>query len=157
MKKCEEISELVGNISFEDVTKIYPNSLRLRFAAPHTDIYVAAGNYEEISKWKEVLSMYCKRVSAKADSSATTTSPPAPASLDSKATKSTNKLANFDDMDNMDDIDDIDAMDEELEELDGKNHAHEDAYYDEEYEDDVIDNVYEYGDVKQQNQRRVIW
>jgi len=60
-------------------------------------------------------------------------------------------------MDNMDDIDDIDAMDEELEELDGKNHAHEDAYYDEEYEDDVIDNVYEYGDVKQQNQRRVIW
>ena len=58
MCKCEEIIELnINNSSHSSNNNnhssslvSYPYSLRLSFSPPNKDIYIAAGNYEEISK-----------------------------------------------------------------------------------------------------------
>jgi hypothetical protein len=39
----------------------YPNSLCLKFSPPNKDVYIAAGNYEEIAKWRDVLLFHCSR------------------------------------------------------------------------------------------------
>ncbi|CAF0783627.1 unnamed protein product [Brachionus calyciflorus] len=51
MAICENISELCNQSDVN--TSSYPNSLCLKFAKPLKDIYIAAGNYEEMVKWKE--------------------------------------------------------------------------------------------------------
>ncbi len=39
----------------------YPNALCLKFSSPNKDIYIAAGNYEEMCKWRDVLMFHCSR------------------------------------------------------------------------------------------------
>ncbi len=39
----------------------YPNALCLKFSPPNKDIYIAAGNYEEMCKWRDVLMFHCTR------------------------------------------------------------------------------------------------
>ena len=58
MCKCDEVIELIssssngGGAKSKDGTGLasYPYALRLRFQAPMKDIYIAAGNYEDIVK-----------------------------------------------------------------------------------------------------------
>lgn len=150
--------ELVGKSSFEDVTKTYPNSLRLRFAAPNKDIYIAAGNYEEISKWRDVLSLYCKRTVHKTESSPIKVIHQSSDKTTTATTKTSysalNKVAgqqqqqqhldefeHIENIDDIDDIDDIDALDaddleEDLEDIDEQPLDKNNDFYDEDYEDD---------------------
>ena len=57
ISKCESIIELThlnsGNAKTNELIGglvSYPNSLCLKFAPPNKDVYIAAGNYEEIAK-----------------------------------------------------------------------------------------------------------
>ncbi len=62
ISKCESIVELNARHNDMDVNVTgggngnggglvsYPNSLCLKFSSPNKDVYIAAGNYEEIAK-----------------------------------------------------------------------------------------------------------
>ena len=53
MCKCEEIIEIGksgGDVIVASSLASYPNSLRIRFQATNKDVYIAAGNYEEMAK-----------------------------------------------------------------------------------------------------------
>lgn len=39
----------------------YPYSLCLKFSPPNKDVYIAAVNYEDIAKWRDILSFHCRR------------------------------------------------------------------------------------------------
>jgi len=128
MCKCEGIIELNNHnlISTENDLETsttgrdfsglvsYPYSLCLRFSPPNKDIYIAAGNFEEISKWRDILSIYCKRPVHKTESSPV-----------KSVTPKEIHLADIDDFQNIDDLGD----DEEVE---AYQEGEEDAYeYDE--------------------------
>ncbi|RNA12967.1 outspread isoform X2 [Brachionus plicatilis] len=61
MSMCEHIAELSNKADFVS----YPNSLCLKFAKPSKDMYIAAGNYEEMIKWKEVICSYASKCQKK--------------------------------------------------------------------------------------------
>jgi len=120
MCKCEGIIELNNQnpTSTADTTQTsagsedsasglvsYPFSLCLRFSPPNKDVYIAAGNYEEISKWRDILSIYCKRPVRKTESS------PA-AKQECKETH----LADIEDFENIDDLEDDEEPEYEEEE-----------------------------------------
>lgn len=169
MCKCEEIIELnINNSSHSSNNNnhssslvSYPYSLRLSFSPPNKDIYIAAGNYEEISKWKDILSLYCcKRSIHKTEStpigktpSATTTENTNKKTVNTKnykisaATTKVNKPINLDEFESIDDIDDIeDDLDLDDEEKNNADLIQDDGEdYDEEYDDDELDeDEYEY-------------
>lgn len=65
LRNCEEIIELINTNTNPTSNEInssisYPNCLRLKFS--NKDIYIAAGNYEEIIKWRDVLMFNCKQI-----------------------------------------------------------------------------------------------
>lgn len=140
MCKCEEIIELnpstintSDSSNSDDTSSLssYPNALRLRFSPHAKDIYIAAGNYEEIMKWKDILSIYCKRSVHKADSSPIKT-----IKMNKKLTSpKMNKQIDLNDFDAIDDINEID-------EVNNENICDED--YDEEYDDNEPENEYVY-------------
>lgn len=61
MSMCEHIAELSNKTDFVS----YPNSLCLKFTKPLKDMYIAAGNYEEMFKWKDVICSYASKCQKK--------------------------------------------------------------------------------------------
>lgn len=58
---CEHISELPNKTDLVS----YPNSLCLKFTKPMKEMYIAAGNYEEMTKWKEAICSHASKCQKK--------------------------------------------------------------------------------------------
>lgn len=58
---CEHIAELPNKTDLVS----YPNSLCLKFSKPLKDMYIAAGNYEEMTKWKEAICSHASKCQKK--------------------------------------------------------------------------------------------
>ena len=148
MCKCEEIIELNpsshntsdSSSNSDDTNSLssYPNALRLRFAPNAKDIYIAAGNYEEIMKWKDILSLYCKRSVHKIESSPLKSMKMNNKKLTSPTMNNPIDLNDFEAIDNIDEIDE----DNELENLNVKA----DEEYDNEFNNDEHGNEFVYDD-----------
>ena len=107
ISKCDDIIELSNSSTDLGGLSSYQNSLCLKFAPPNKDIYIAAGNYEEMSKWRDVLAFHCQRHHSLSNHKEQNTR------CKTKNGKPTEaNIDQLEDFDNIDDINENDDIDE---------------------------------------------